>query len=175
MQIGSQFSYQITATNNPTRYAIVRSPEELSCDENTGLVTGVITTDIGLDGVGLRAYNEYGTGTGVVYIQTTLDDPTVLLPPSELTATDKGFDNGFGFNFMLGWNYPFYNGDVTVIEIYQDDLLIQTLTNTVGGSKKAGRRIVSLSANIEYSFRIRFGDSDGNFSELSDEILVTLP
>lgn len=176
VQVGSQFSYQITATNDPTSYGISdTSPEGLVCDENTGLVTGVIATDIGLDGLGLRAYNQYGEGRGVVYLQTTLDDPSVLLPPSELTATDKSFDAGFGFNFMLGWNYPFYNGDVTIIEIYKDDVRISTLTNTIGGSKKTGRRISSLSANIEYSFRIRFGDANGNFSELSDEILVTLP
>jgi len=175
VQVGSAFNYQITATNNPASYDMWRSPEELSVDESTGLVTGVITTDIGLEAIGIQAINEYGTGGALVYLQTTLDDPSVLLPPSELTATDKSYDVGFGFNFMLGWDYPFYNGDVTIIEIYQDDLLIQTLTNTIGGSKKTGRRIVSLSANIEYSFRVRFGDANGNFSELSDEILVTLP
>ena len=110
-----------------------------------------------------------------MYIQTTLDDPSVLLPPDVLTETDGRFDNGFGWNFMLGWNYPAYNGDVTAIEIYRDGVRKVTLTNTVGGSKKTGRRMTGLSANTEYSFTIRFGDSEGNFSEMSDEILVTLP
>ena len=167
VQIGSQFSYQITATNNPTSYGIVRSPEELVVDESTGLVTGVITTDIGLDGIGLRAYNEYGTGSGVVYIQMTTQDPSVILPPDTLDATDKRYINGLGWSFILGWNYPPYTGDITVIEIYQDDVKVQTLSNSVGGSQTTGRRVGGLTAGVEYSFKVKFGDSEGNFSALS--------
>ena len=175
VQVGSAFSYQITATNNPTSYSITdSSPEGLVCDENTGLVTGVIATDIGLDGVGLRAYNQYGTGTGVVYIETTEEDPSILLPPDELTATDQDFNVNTGYEFRFGWNYPPYNGDVTIIEIYKNGSLLKTLTNTVGGSKKTAIVERYLSNAVTYSYAIRFGDSEGNFSEMSEPLLVDL-
>ena len=174
VQIGSGFSYQITATNSPTSYAITdTSPEGLVCDENTGLVTGVIATDIGLDGVGLRAYNQYGTGAGVVYIETTVEDPSILLPPDELTATDQDFNVNTGYEFRFGWNYPPYNGDVTTVEVYKNGNLIKTLTNT-GGSKKTAIVQRYLSNAVTYSYAVRFGDSEGNFSEMSEPLLVDL-
>jgi hypothetical protein len=173
VQVGSAFNYQITATNNPTSYDMWRSPEELSVDESTGLVTGVFTTDIGLDAIGIHAINEYGTGGALVYLETTLNDPSVLLPPSELTATDKTYGST-GYQFMLGWNYPAYNGDITTIEIYRDGVLKVTLTNAIGGSKKTGRVERYLSNAPTYSYTVRFGDSQGNFSEMSEILLVDL-
>jgi len=175
VQVGSQFSYQITATNNPTSYAISdTSPEGLVCDENTGLVTGVIATDIGLDGLGIRAYNQYGKDLKVVYIQTTQNDPSVLLPPDELTATDQDFNVSTGYEFRFGWNYPPFNGDVTIVEVYKNGNLIKTLTNTVGGSKKTAIVQRYLSNAVTYSYSVRFGDSEGNFSEMSEPLLVDL-
>jgi hypothetical protein len=174
VQVGSSFNYQITATNNPTSYEMWRSPEELSVDESTGLVTGVITTDIGLDAVGVRAINEYGTGGALVYLQTTLNDPSVLLPPDELTATDQDFNVSTGYEFRFGWNYPPYNGDVTIVEVYKNGNLLKTLTNTVGGSKKTAIVERYLSNAVTYSYSVRFGDSEGNFSEMSEPLLVDL-
>jgi len=49
-----------------------------------------------------------------------------------------------------------------------------TLTNTIGGSKKTGRVERYLSNVPTYSYTIRFGDSEGNFSEMSEPLLVDL-
>lgn len=174
VQVGSSFNYQITATNNPTSYEMWRSPEELSVDESTGLVTGVFATDIGLDAIGVQAINEYGTGGALVYLQTTLNDPSVLLPPDELTATDQDFNVSTGYEFRFGWNYPPYNGDVTIVEVYKNGNLLKTLTNTVGGSKKTAIVERYLSNAVTYSYSVRFGDSEGNFSEMSEPLLVDL-
>ena len=137
-------------------------------------MTGVIATDIGLDGLGIRAYNQYGKDLKVVYIQTTQNDPSVLLPPDELTATDQDFNVSTGYEFRFGWNYPPFNGDVTIVEVYKNGNLIKTLTNTVGGSKKTAIVQRYLSNAVTYSYSVRFGDSEGNFSEMSEPLLVDL-
>ena len=52
-------------------------------------------------------------------------------------------------------------------------MLNQTLTN-VGASKITAVLFRNLSNAVIYSFRVKFGDSDGNFSALSNELLVDL-
>jgi hypothetical protein len=59
---GSSFSYQITATNQPTSYGASGLPPNLSINPSTGLISGT-TTQSGTFNVGLSATNESGTGT----------------------------------------------------------------------------------------------------------------
>ena len=174
-QLDSQFSYQVIATNNPTSYSVFSPPEGLVIDESTGLISGVTTGDARLDSMSVKAANQYGESESVLIgIRMIEEDPTVLLPPDELTATDQGFDVSTGFEFRLGWNYPPYTGDITIIEIYRDGVLKRTETNTVGGSQQTATVRKNLSNVPTYSYTIRFGNSEGNFYEMSEPLLVDL-
>ena len=172
-QLGTSFSFQISATNNPTSYSIFNPPSGLTVDASTGLVSGIITGDARLESMSVTASNEYGSDSELIFIYAVTEDPTILVPPTVLTATDESFSVEYGFQFRLGWNYPPYVGNITTIQIFKDDVLNQTLTN-VGASKITAVLFRYLSNTPTYSFRVKFGDSDGNFSALSNELLVDL-
>jgi putative Ig domain-containing protein len=60
---GIAFSYQITATNNPTSFDASRLPAGLSVSRTTGLVSGTPTNVGTTSNIVLRATNAVGTGT----------------------------------------------------------------------------------------------------------------
>jgi hypothetical protein len=59
---GSAFSYQITATNNPTSFGATGLPAGLSINTTSGLISGTPTT-VGISTITLTASNSAGTGT----------------------------------------------------------------------------------------------------------------
>src|SRR5437870_766834 len=65
--VGTAFSYQITATNNPTSYNATGLPAGLTVKTSTGLISGNPTT-AGIYGVTISATNVGGTGTATLII-----------------------------------------------------------------------------------------------------------
>jgi hypothetical protein len=61
--VGTAFTYQITATNSPTRYIVVGLPAGLSYNKTTGLIGGTPTT-AGTSNVTFVATNDGGTAEG---------------------------------------------------------------------------------------------------------------
>lgn len=61
--VGSAFSYQITATNNPTSYLVIGLPSGLNYNKNTGLITGTPTA-AAVSNVVITATNGGGTSEG---------------------------------------------------------------------------------------------------------------
>lgn len=73
-QSGQPFTYQITATNSPARYAAADLPAGFEVDAATGLITGgtVIT---GVSNVTLTAANAVGSSAPAVLALTVSPDP----------------------------------------------------------------------------------------------------
>ena len=78
-QIGTAFTYQITATNSPTSYTAYGLPTGLSFNVNSGLITGTPTV-AGTFFIDLSATNAAGTGT------SSLELTVAPLPPPTVTS-----------------------------------------------------------------------------------------
>ena len=63
--VGRAFSYQITASNNPTSYNAAGLPAGLSVNTGSGLISGTPTT-VGTNSATISASNASGTGTAAL-------------------------------------------------------------------------------------------------------------
>src|SRR5437763_3868231 len=99
-QVGVAFSYQITATNNPTSYNATGLPARLSVNTSTGLISGTPTT-AGTYSVIISATNAWGTGTATLTMTINPAPPVITSP---LTATGQV---GVAFSYTItGTNSP---------------------------------------------------------------------
>jgi subtilisin family serine protease/PKD repeat protein len=83
-RVGEVFSFQITATNNPTGFAASGLPAGLAVNATSGLVSGVPTAS-GNFAVLVRANNPGGEGSAVVSM-TILPPVPVVTSPAAVTA-----------------------------------------------------------------------------------------
>ena len=65
--VGQSFSYQITASNNPTSFGATGLPAGLSVNISTGLISGTPSA-AGTSTLAISASNSAGTGTGTVTV-----------------------------------------------------------------------------------------------------------
>src|SRR5205823_4273264 len=79
-QVGVAFSYQITATNNPTSYNATGLPPGLSINTSTGLISGTPTT-AGTYSATTSATNAAGTGSATLTLTINPAPPALALPP----------------------------------------------------------------------------------------------
>lgn len=73
-KVNQAFSYQLTATNNPTTFGATGLPAGLSIDTTTGLISGTPTA-AGTSSVLLSATNATGTGTATLNLTVTAVTP----------------------------------------------------------------------------------------------------
>jgi kumamolisin len=110
---GSNFSYSITATNNPTSYNAVGLPSGLSINTSSGAISG-IPASTGVFTVTLTASNAGGTGAASLKLTITAASPpsapaaaltvTPLSGSGPLTVTGDGTDSTGG-NLSYAWNF----------------------------------------------------------------------
>ena len=94
-QTGVAFSYQITATNNPTSYTATPLPAGLTVNTATGLISGTPSA-VATTNVSLTATNATGTSTTVVLVITvTLGKPAVT------SATAANGQTGSAFSYQI--------------------------------------------------------------------------
>jgi len=91
---GAAFSYQITATNNPTHYGASGLPTGLSVSSTSGLISGS-TSFQGIDSVTISAINAGGTGSATLTINF------VLLPPLITSAASATGTAGAAFSYHI--------------------------------------------------------------------------
>jgi uncharacterized delta-60 repeat protein len=84
---GEQFVYQITASNNPTRFAATGLPPGLVCDATLGVISGV-PSNTGTQQVQLSATNAGATGTAVLLL-TINPTPSGPVIKSGTSATGR--------------------------------------------------------------------------------------
>src|SRR5205823_3340701 len=107
--VGVAFSYQITATNNPTSSNATSLPAGLTMNTTTGVISGTPTT-AGAYTVTISATNAGGTGSATLTL--TINNPvptTTSISPASTTAGSAQFTltvNGTNFvsTSTVNWN-----------------------------------------------------------------------
>ncbi|MFT4642008.1 MAG: subtilisin-like proprotein convertase family protein, partial [Verrucomicrobiales bacterium] len=87
-QTGSQFLYQINASNRPTAYSATNLPTGLELESTSGLISGVPEVS-GTFTVELTASNSLGSASGqlILTVSTPTLEPPVIVGQLTLTAT----------------------------------------------------------------------------------------
>ena len=100
-RVGEQFTYQITATNNPTSYDASPLPRGLSIDRDRGIISGIPTAQANAFVVTLKATNESGSGLKDVsfYVAHALPPSSQL--PSIVSSTCVTGRVGQPFTFQV--------------------------------------------------------------------------
>lgn len=97
VQVGSAFSYQITASNSPTSFAAANLPAGLSLNTLSGLISGT-PTSVGSSSVSLSATNAGGAGTASLTLTVT----SVPVPtPTVTSATTASGKIGSSFSYQI--------------------------------------------------------------------------
>jgi hypothetical protein len=136
-QVGVAFSYQITATNNPTSFNATGLPAGLSVNTSTGLISGTPTT-VGTYSVTISATNAGGTGSATLVITISPAAP-VIQPPFTATGT---VGSNFSYTINATNNPTSYNATGLPA-----GLTINTSTGKITGKPTtAGIYQVTLSA-----------------------------
>ncbi len=108
-QLGSPFSYQITASNSPTSYNATGLPAGLAVDTQSGLISGTATAT-GVYQAFVSASNAIGNAMADLTI--TVSGTGVALPTFPLTVTVSG--NGAVTNSLFGTTYQTAGSSVTI-------------------------------------------------------------
>ena len=93
-QVGSNFSYQITASNSPTSFGAVNLPAGLSLDSTSGIISGSPTSS-GVTTVTISGMNAGGTGTANLTLTVVPATPVVT------SLTTASGQVGSLFNYQI--------------------------------------------------------------------------
>lgn len=99
--VGSAFSYQITAINNPISYGATGLPTGLSVNTATGLISGTPTAP-GTTPVPLSATNAAGTGTATLTVTINSTSSFVQVAAGASPGAAKVFSLSFPANTVAG-------------------------------------------------------------------------
>ena len=81
VEIGDSFSYQITATHNPTSFGATNLPSSLQLDPATGLITGTFNS-AGSFSVAIVAHTAFGDALGQLRIEVPM--PHITSSPNRI-------------------------------------------------------------------------------------------
>src|SRR5437868_7085794 len=136
--VGIAFSYQITATNNPTSFNATGLPGGLTVNTTTGVISGTPTT-AGTYSVTISATNSGGTGNATLTLTIVNPPPPVVTSP--LTASGQ-VGVAFSYQITATNNPASYNATGLPA-----DLTVNTTTGLISGTPTtAGTYTVTISA-----------------------------
>ena len=148
-QVGVAFSYQITATNNPTSFGATGLPAGLTINTSTGLISGTPTT-AGTYTVTISATNAGGTGSATLVLTIKPAKPVIT---SSLTATGTV---GVAFSYQITATNNPTSFNATGLP---SGLTVNTATGLISGTPAAGT-----DAGSPYSVTISATNSGGTGS-----------
>ena len=135
---GSAYSYQIAATNSPTKYGASGLPTGLIVNTSSGLISGT-TTATGTSNVTISAANVTGTGTATLTL-------TVLPPVPAITSSlsaSATVGSSFSYSITASNNPTSYNATGL-----PSGLSINTSSGQITGTPtQAGSTNVTISAS----------------------------
>jgi hypothetical protein len=117
---GVPFSYQITATSNPTSYDADGLPGGLSVDPTTGLISGS-PTGVGVFTVTISATNVIGTGSAALTLTITLPSGVLVPPfPGQVDVFDTGLatDPSTNPSFTIPFPKPTIDNTDNYFQLY---------------------------------------------------------
>ena len=138
---GQPFSFQITASGNPTSYGATNIPAGLSINTATGLISGTPTTP-GDFFLSISATNAFGSDSRSLQIRITLPPPTINSPASASGT------QGEPFSFQVTASESPTSFSATGLP---SGLSINTTTGLISGTPAvAGNVSVTLSATNSF-------------------------
>jgi hypothetical protein len=87
---GIAFNYQIVATNTPTSFGASGLPSGLSCNAQTGMISGT-TSLLGTYAIGLQATNSAGTGTATLSLRVQQPLPVITSAVTSAAVVGASF------------------------------------------------------------------------------------
>lgn len=177
---GMVFSLQISTTGQVTEYDAVGLPEGLSIDQSTGLISGVLDEFIGIRNISLRASNQNGQATKLIFLHTVGYDVSILMPPQNVHVVEYHLEN-FPGAFLLGFEILYYQFNYQRIEVFIDDALYWWLDNGMPYQINAGvqsylmQKVPPFQVGATMTLKTRLKDVQGNVSEFSPLITVIIP
>jgi hypothetical protein len=167
IQIGVYFEQIISATNNPTSYAVFRLLDGLSFDSVNGIISGTVTGVERLETMVFTATNEFGTSNDKLTFFSLINGTAdTFFPPNNISISDLD-----GNSYILNWVFRPYNKGINGIEIYRNNISKGIVEQVIGGSRSTGIRMQS-NVGYENKFKVRFKNEDNLFSYFSNEIFV---
>jgi len=136
--VGTAFSYQITASNSPTSFGATGLPAGLSVNSTTGVISGTPTAT-GTSTVTLSATNAGGTGNATLTLTIAVPAPPVIT-----SATSANGTVGSAFSYQItATNSPTSYGTTRL----PPGLSLNAATGLISGTPTtAGISTVTLSA-----------------------------
>jgi hypothetical protein len=114
--VGASFTYQITATNNPSRFNATGLPAGLSINTSSGLISGTPTAS-GTSKVALSATNASGTGTSTLTL--TVSNATSPGAVTYIQGASSGNDS-YATSVSAAFPGGTGSGDLIVLAISWD-------------------------------------------------------
>jgi alpha-tubulin suppressor-like RCC1 family protein len=126
------FSYQITASNDPTSFNATGLPPGLSVDTTSGIISGTLTAD-GITNISLTASNIRGTSTPANLVLSTTGDVDLAQGASvDASSSDNGGvpGNAIDGDLTTGW-LAGDSGDFQwiTVDLGQDDSIDSIILN----------------------------------------------
>jgi hypothetical protein len=87
--LGAAWTYQIAASNRPTRFDASGLPQGLSVNKDTGLISGT-HLQTGTFQIGLAAENSAGVGTGTLFLRVSSESEPKTLPVITSDLSKRG-------------------------------------------------------------------------------------